>query len=211
MYLGAGRRTRLSQVRDIFLNAAKYLQLLLLYVPVLRMVWGIMFNVRRFTSNESPLSSLLRPPLALVSVGPNVARSATGMNRRSWATPRSGVMPLAASPSDGLGETKRVGFVTSGTAGENEVRQNSCCCGRGIGYLGKLGAGSGCVAALEHRLALYVYSCALRRSQVLKTWHEMACRNLGRLMTNVNFNVKRQHASRYVPNAMRQHFRFGGT
>lgn len=82
---------------------------------------GIMFNVRRFTSHESPLSSLLRPPLALVSVGPNVARSATGMNRRSWATPRSGVMPLAASPPDGLGETKRVGFVSSGTR-ENEVR-----------------------------------------------------------------------------------------
>lgn len=67
----------------------------------------------------SLLSSLLRPPLALASVGLNVARCATGMNRQSWATPRSGVLPLTASPPDGLGETKRVGFVTSRT--EDEV------------------------------------------------------------------------------------------
>ena len=75
-------------------------------------------------SSESLLSSLLRPPLALVSVGFNVARCTTGMNHQSRATPRSGVLPLAVSPSDSLGETKRVGFVTPGT-GEDEVRQDS--------------------------------------------------------------------------------------
>ena len=111
----------MSQVRETFPNAGKCLQLLRAWCYVLHM--GIMFNVRQFTSHESPLSSLARPPLALISGGLNVARSTMRMNRQSWATPRSGVLPVAASPSDSLGETKRVGFVTSGT-GEGEVRQD---------------------------------------------------------------------------------------